>query len=337
MRATGKTTATLLLCLALSCGACAGRDEGQPPAPDRVSVVILPYLSMVPYHIAAEKGYFAEAGLEVEFVRLARATALMSALATGEVDAAAAMVTLSELNSVAGGARVRIVATTVALSPDACVFNAFVARREYLESGALQDPERVRGMVFDINVLNPQGYWFDTLLRPLGLTIDDVEINDLPPAAGYQALLNGTTAAYSTSEPYISLLTATGEVGVWRPTSDLDPEHPSTVLLYGASLLDERPEVGERLATAVLRGLREFHRGKTPDNLALAASFTGLSPEQVATACWPTSSDDARFDMAAIRGYQEWFVARGLMDRVLTEDELVDHRFVDSANARLAR
>jgi len=292
---------------------------------------------MVPYYIAAEKGYFAQHNLEVEFVRLTRATELMSALATGDVDAAAAMVTLSELSSVAQGARVRIVAATVELAPDACVFNAFVARREHLESGALQDPEQLRSMVFDINVLNPQGYWFDLLLRPLGLTIDDVEIMDLPPAAGFDAVQNGTTAAYSTSEPFISLLTATGEVGIWRPTSDLDPNHPSSVLMYGASLLDERPEVGERFATAVLRALREFRRGKTPANVALAASFTGLSPEEVSAACWPTGSDDARLDMATIRGYQEWFVARGLMDRVLTEDELVDHRFIDSANARLAR
>jgi NitT/TauT family transport system substrate-binding protein len=302
-----------------------------------VRVAILPYLSMVPYRIAAERGYFAEQNLAVEFVRLTRATELVSGLAAGDVDAAATMVTLSELNSVAAGARVRIVAATVELVPGACVFNAFVARREYLESGALQDPEQIRNMVFDINVLNPQGYWFDKLLHSLGLTIDDVEINDLPPAAGYEALLNGTIAAYSTSEPYISLLTTSGEVGIWLPTSELDPGHPTSVLMYGASLLDQRPGVGERFATAMLRAIRDFRRGKSPDNVALAAGFTGLSTEEVTTACWPTGGDDARFDMATIRGYQEWFVSRGLMDRALTEDELVDHRFIDAANARLAR
>jgi len=325
------------LCLALSVAACAGGDGGSGPAADRVTVAVVPYLSMVPYHLAAESGYFAEQNLEVEFVRLSRATALMSGLATGDVDAAAAMVTLSVLNSVAAGARLRIVATTVELAPDACTFNAFVARREHLESGALQDPEQVRGMVFDVNVLNPQGYWFDELLRPLGLTIDDVEITDLPPAAGFEALRSGTIDAYTTAEPFVSMLTASGEVGIWRPTSDLDPNHPTSVLMYGASLLDERPEVGERFATAVLKALREFRRGKTPDNLAFAESFTGLSSEQVAAACWPTGRDDARVDMETIRGYQEWFVSRGLMDRVLTEDELVDHRFIDHANALLAR
>jgi hypothetical protein len=36
-------------------------------------------------------------------------------------------------------------------------------------------------------------------------------------------------------------------------------------------------------------------------------------------------------------GYQQWSVARGLLDRVLTEDELYDHRFIDRANAALAR
>jgi hypothetical protein len=38
-----------------------------------------------------------------------------------------------------------------------------------------------------------------------------------------------------------------------------------------------------------------------------------------------------------LRGYQEWNVARGFLDRVLAEDEFVDHRFIDHANDVLDR
>ena len=87
----------------------------------------------------------------------------------------------------------------------------------------------------------------------------------------------------------------------------------------------------------MLKAVRQFNLGKTTRNLALVEKFTGLSSEQVAAACWPPIRGDARIDASALRGYQEWNVARGFLDRVLAEDELVDHRFIDYANDVLDR
>jgi hypothetical protein len=86
-----------------------------------------------------------------------------------------------------------------------------------------------------------------------------------------------------------------------------------------------------------LKAIRQLRLGKTPRNLAIVEQASGLTPEQVAGACWPALSSDGRVDPSAFRGYQEWSVARGLLDRVLSDDELFDHRFVDRANAEVAR
>jgi hypothetical protein len=64
---------------------------------------------------------------------------------------------------------------------------------------------------------------------------------------------------------------------------------------------------------------------------------SGLSAERVAAACWPVTADDARVDAAIFRGYQEWNVSHGFVDRILSDDELVDRRFFDHANAVLAQ
>lgn len=327
----------LVLCSALSICGCGRGESRSQPGPDVVRAVVLPYLTNAAFYIAAEEEYFSERDLEVEFVRLARVQDLMTALARGEVDVAVGFLGVNVMNSMARGERVRLVAALGEMVPDVCTFNAFVARQELIDSGALQDPERMRGLRVDADVLMPLGYWLDELLRPLDLTFDDLDVVNLPSPAAVEALINGTIDLGNEAEPYLNVVAASEEVGIWRETNKIVPGYPYSVMMYSSGLLDDRPEVGARFATAMLEAVRQFRTGKTPRNLALVEAFTDLGPEQAAAACWPTGQDDARIDASALLGYQEWAVSRGYMQRVLREDELVDHRFIDAANAELAR
>jgi hypothetical protein len=47
--------------------------------------------------------------------------------------------------------------------------------------------------------------------------------------------------------------------------------------------------------------------------------------------------DEPRVDPSVFRGYQEWSVAHGLVDRVLEDDELFDARFIEYAIEELRR
>jgi len=258
-------------------------------------------------------------------------------MARGEVDVEAGLVTLNRLNLVASGARIRFVAAMGQLMPDACPYNAIVVRRELLESGALQDPERVRALKIDADILLPQGYWLDELVRPLGLTVEDLDITDIPSVAAIEALTNGSLDVTIVSEPFLSLIEGSEEAAVWKTTADLVPGFLFSVMSYSSSLLDERPEVGERFAAAMLEALRQYWLGKTSRNVELLVDFTGLSPEQVTAACWPSGPDDGRIDLSRIRGLQEWLVSHGFQDHVLTDEELVEHRFINYANSDLAQ
>jgi len=146
-----------------------GAPPATPDAPDKVRVVVLPFLAQMPLHIAAAEGLFQQQSLEVEFVRLDRFQDVMATLADGEVDAAAGMLTVNELSLIAEGARLRAVASLSTLDPQECSLLAIVARRSVLESGALNDPERIRGMRIDTDVVTPLGYYVDLHLRSFGL------------------------------------------------------------------------------------------------------------------------------------------------------------------------
>jgi len=297
----------------------------------------MPYLTMMPFYIAAEEGYFAEERLDVDFRQVARNQDVMATLAHGDVDVAAGMLTVNELGLAAAGARLRLVASLGELSPDGCSFVAVVVRKEVAESGALTDPERVRSLRYDFNRILPLAYFLDAVLAPLNLTSDGLDSVDLPPVTALEALRTGEVDVTVDSDPFVTRHTADGHAVVWGSLQEAFPGYPVSVMMFGPALVDDRREVGNRFATAMLKGIRRAALGKTPENLALVERDLGLTPEIATSACWPTFTETGRITASVFDGYQQWSVAHGLVDRVLAEDELFDHQFIDYANAELAR
>jgi len=327
----------MLMTLAAGLIACGPSTPERRPGRDVVRAVVSPYLNMMPFHIAADEGYFDAQGLDVEFIRLGRTQEIMAALASGDVDAAGGMLTVNELNLAQRGARVRMVTDLGRLAADACTFNAVVVQRRHLESGALEDPERVRGMVLDADVLIPFGYWMDELLAPLGLTIDDLEIVNLSSPAAMEAFRGGSIDITLESEPFLTMYRAMDEAAVWRPVQDLAPDYAIAMVMYGPSLLDDRPDVGERFAVAMLQALRQYAEGKTPRNLEIIAAASGLTEEQLRAACWPDLRSEGHIDPTVFDGYQRWNLERGFIDRTMTPDELFAPHFMEHAHRELDR
>jgi len=296
---------------------------------------VMPYLTLMPFYIAQEEGYFAEQNLDVEFIRVVRNQDIMTALATGQVDVAGGMLTLNELSLAARGARLRFVAALAEMNPEACPNTALVARRELAQSGALDDPERIRDMVFDIDELIPIGYWTDLFLARYGLGIDDIEISNLPSPAAAAALRSGAIDVTLEGEPFVSLLTQNDDGVIWERMDAVAPDWVVAMVMFGPTLLDERPELGERLMVTLLKAIRQFREGNTERNRPIVAAGSGLSAEQLDGVCWPWVSPDARIDPRVFDGYQQWYIERGLLDRVVADDELFESRFIEHANEAL--
>ena len=327
----------LLLAAACIVAACGGPGAPTAEQPDHVRAVVMPYLTFMPFHIAAQEGYFAAQNLEVEFIRLPRIQELMTGLARGEVDVAGGMLTTTVLNSIAGGARMRMVGALGHL-PDDCAFSGFVVRRELYDEGALEDPERLRELTWDADILIPYGYWLDELLRPFGLGFGDLDIVNLQEATAVEAILTDSIDVTVVTEPFLSRLVASPQDAVaWKSVAELVPGYQISNLMYGPTFLDERPEVGRRFAIAMLQAIRQFNEGKTPRNLQIVEEASGLTAKQVAAACWPAARTDGLIPAGAFAGYQEWMLSSGLAERTLSDSELIDPGFMIHANEALDR
>jgi len=320
--------ALLCICLLATLTACGPAvDESAPNPPDKLRAVVIPVLFTAPFYIAQAEGYFADENLEVEFVRLTRNIDAIPALAQGDVDIGGGQVTIAMLNAMSGGARIRIVAGTGHLAADGCSFHGFVVQRGLLPDGGELTADGLRGRRVEVDITLPHAYWLHTALQPLGLDIDDLEVVDVPMQALVDAFLNDAFDFTGLTEPRLSALLQSGQAVLWRGAEDIVPDYPQNVLFFGRSLLDERPEVGERFMRAYRRAIRQYNEGKTARNVEILAEATRLSREQLETMCWVSMDDDARIRFAGFDGYQQWAMGQGLVERVMPEGELVDRRF----------
>jgi NitT/TauT family transport system substrate-binding protein len=121
-------------------------QAGVTPQLTKVKVSVLPFLTYAPLFIAKEEGFYAEQGLDVEFVPTDKNSDAMAPLAQGQIDVASGLFDVSTLNAIAKGANIQYVSDKGYLDPNTCSAMTFVVRKELLDSDALKDPQKIKGM-----------------------------------------------------------------------------------------------------------------------------------------------------------------------------------------------
>jgi len=322
----------LLLALALLLQACAPAVVEQPE-PVELKVVLLPFLSFAPFFIAEEEGYFAEQGLKIEFVRLSGAEEAIPALVQGELDVGAGTISSALLNAMAKGTNIKFVADKGYLPTNGCTYVGFLARRDLVEGGELKSPEQLKGRRVALeHVASRDGYQMEKLLEMGHLTLDDIEPVAVSLPAQLEAFEKGTIDLTGTGEPWITRLASTGHAVLWVPAQQVIPDFQIAFIVYGPTLLEENPDVGERFMVAYLRAVRQYSEGKTERNLEILAEHTGLELELLTQACWPALRNDGQINAQSVLDFQAWAVEKGYLDNSVTEDQFWDPSFVEHAN-----
>jgi NitT/TauT family transport system substrate-binding protein len=321
-----------LLCCILSCLVCISCSRDSRDSRTHLKVAVLPFLSYGPLFIAAEEGYFAGENLHVEFVKMNRSAQAVPLLIEGQLDVLTGTLTPALLNAIARGARIRLVADKAFLDPGGCDYNALVARRTLIESGELDNPAALRGRRIVLEPNEFRGYFVEALLRQSGLSLHDIRPVDIPDAAMMDAFEQGTIELAATAEPWITRLVQTGKVKIWRPAQQIVPGFQVGAILYGPSLLDGNREAGRRFMRAYLKGVQQYNLGKTERNRRILARHTGLDPDVLQQACWPSFRGDGRINVGSVLDYEMWALSRGLLDRVLAQEQFWDPQFIQDAS-----
>ena len=332
-------TMRLMITAVLAAGMLIGQSAAaQPDArPIPLKVAVSSYLSYAPFFIAEEEGFFVEQGLAVELLRVSSEAALIPALVQGQVDALAAAIMPAYVNVIARGGEMKIVAGRGHYATEGCTYSGIMARRDLVESGALKTAADLAGLRVSTERTTTSYYRFDKLLSTGGLTLGDVRIVDLPVAAELDAFATDALDIATVSEPWLTRLRRGGHAVLFARASDYLPDFQFGYLLYGPSLLTDNPEAGERFLTAYLKATRQLNRdGKSPRHLAILMKHTSLDEATLEEACWPHLDDDGRVRVQSLEQYQEWALEHGLIDRIVSTEEMHDPRFLEAANRSLA-
>ncbi len=133
--------------------ACLSQVPQVPPSPPgnpsplltTVKVAYQPTSSNGPLYIAEEEGFFAQQGIDVEFVKIANSAAALPLLISGDVAVSTGPLKIGLVNAVAKGEHVRIVADKGSVTPGSCTGYALMVRKDLFDKGIVTNVSDLKG------------------------------------------------------------------------------------------------------------------------------------------------------------------------------------------------
>ena len=285
------------------------------PAPvmEKLSLALptLPHAALL--HIAVEKGYFSEEGLELAIVPVTHGRAALDLVIQGKVNLGVAA-EVPFILSVMKGEALANVASVLSVSND----NAVVARRDR----GIAAPADLAGKKIGVTFGTSGEYFLWAYLIRKRLAPESVTLVDLLPGQIAQALADGSIDAATTWQPVVAKAQAAlGENAV--SFTDSSAYTMSMVLIGEDRFLKDHPRANEKLVRALLKA-EQLTRSQPEESLAIAARWLKLEVSSLRP-LWKemdfkvdllqsqliTMEDEARWAMA--RGY----VAKGPVPKFL--------------------
>jgi len=307
------------------------RAAGPAPSPVHLKVLFVRFLSFAPLAIAEAEGYFRAQGLEVEPVSLTGSSEATPPLIRGELDVVTGLIKIGDFNAIARGASLRLVADKGHFEAGPCVPMAFVARRGLLNGEGADESARLKSARVAASPLSYVEYALETLLGRKGLKLADVNLARIHEGMVGEAIEKGSLDIGVLAEPNLTRALKSGKTVLWTPLPEFLSGGQLAAVYFGPGLLERNRGAGRRFMLAYLQGVRQYNRGKTPRNLDILVSATGLDRELLKEACWQPIRGDGRINVESVLDFQRWAVRRGALDAVVPPEKFWDPSFVEEA------
>ena len=302
--------------LASILGACA-------PAPAQTTTLrigVLPILEALPMYVAQSQGYFADEGLQVEFVPAASAAERDQLMQAGQIDGM-----INDLVAVLlynrDGIRIVVVRFARTASTQDPNYRVLASGQSRITS-----VDGLRGVPIGVSEGTVIEYVTDRLLQAEGLTPDEIEIIAVPKIPDRLALLeSGELQAATLPDPLSSLALQAGATLIIDDTAH--PELGTSVLSFRKEIIDRNPDA--------LRGfLRALEKATAEVNADPGQWSTLLTEKSLVPAPLIGTYQLPQFPSASVPSEAqyadalEWAVARGLLTGSAAYADAVDDSFL---------
>lgn len=319
---------------------------GAALAADRVSVGVTNAASDIALFIADAKGYFAEEGLEVEFVGFDSAAKMIAPLGSGQLDVGGGAASAGFYNALGRNVDVRIVADKARNAPG-YGFQAFLVRKELKDKGEVKSLADLKGRKVavvsngssDLSVLNEA-------LKSAGLAYEDVTIAYLGFTQQLAAYENGAIDASITTEPSVTNIVSKGAAEVLVTNDTFYPDQQTAVIFYGREMLKPDSDRGVRFMKAYVRAANFYVdaladgrlKGKNAtDVVDIMAKYSTVKDRDVISRMTPhRMNPDGGVNTESLKKDLDFFKQSGLVTGEASVEGVIDTSFVAKANEALA-
>lgn len=297
-----------------------------------------PFTDYAPFFVAEDLGYFDEFGIDVELVPKSGTAETIQLIASGNAEAGAATWGAGLFNSINMGSTVTIIATMARMPEDGRSPSPLMVSEQAWANG-IDTVEELRGM--RIGIPGPGGFGIYSVALALargGLTLDDVELVNLPPPATAAAFANGAIEAGWSIEPFATQLEIEG-LG-----RRLVEDHAYGVELGFIAVNSDWVAQNEDAVVALLAGYIKASRlldggGWTdPEIQRIIGSYTGMDPDLLNGIAYTVRPEDGSIDMGSVREQEQFFRDQGELEYEgdVNIDGVYRKDLLDRANALLA-
>ena len=309
--------------------------------PTRLLVATANAATDVPFWIAHKKGYYKDAGLDVEFTIFPSAARMIAAFASGELDVGGGAPSAALYNAVGRGVGIKMVADKSKTLPGRGT-QKLIVRKDLIESGRYKTLADLRGMKIGNAARGAAAstviYKF---LAKAGLKPADAEEVFLGFPDMVPALANKAIDAALPAEPSASQAVRTANCAVVGNDYDVWPGHQIAVVLYPAGFMRGKPEAAKRFLPAYMRAVR-FFNDAAPDG-----TFVGAKGDEVVAilAEYGPFKDPAVYrsftigfcdpsgamDVASMQDDLAIFRSQGLIETPVTVEQAMETSYLEAA------
>ncbi|MGQ9823895.1 MAG: ABC transporter substrate-binding protein [Desulfotomaculales bacterium] len=319
----------LLITAALTgaAGGCGhGPDEGRSgPGQVKIRLGMLPIIDNLPFWVAQEKGYFQDAGLDVELIPFPSAVERDSALTAGKIDGG-----VGDLLAVAAlrnaGTQVKAVSLAMGARPGESRFAVLSSP----DSG-IRTVEQLKNVEIAVSLNSIIEYATDKLLQHQGLKAGEIKKVSIPKMpVRLEALLTGKVKAATLPDPLATLAVIRGAHIIADTMND---NVAQTVIIINEDLLAKNLPAAKKLMNAYARAVGDIRAN--PAAFAGTLAQKANVPEEVLTNKehrLPVNFSAPRLPSRQdVQEVVDWLKARNLIEKPLQYEEMVDGRVIEGS------
>lgn len=293
------------------------------PAPD-----FLP--AFTPFQVAKAKGYYADAGLDVEF-RIGKGGAdVAKQVAVGN----------AELGGGIGDTPIIVRANGLPVKGVALLGGKALTQIVIRNDAGASDMAGLKGKKIGVMAFQDTTYYnLLAALQSAGLSKDDVDIQAVGPAGMVQLMISGDLDAISGTPDWAASIEGAGVDLTILPINDMFPAMAQAIL-SSDDTIKNKPELVRGFVQATLHGLRDVMEDpegsatllaeKVPQFGGKEAFLTEVMKRYTELVYSVDDMKDlGKFDPARVQAVEDFYLQAGIINTAPPLDDLFTNEFVD--------